>query len=105
MILVNTETIPGTEFEVLAIVKGSIVQTKHIGKDIISGLKTLVGGELNAYSDMLNEARAIATKRMVEEAKKLDADAVINIRYTTSNVMQTAAEILVYGTAVKYLKK
>lgn len=104
MILVNTDFISGKELETISIVKGSTIQSKHIGKDILSGLKTIVGGELKAYVEMINEARAIATKRMVEEAEKLGADAVINIRYSTSNVMQGAAEILVYGTAVKFKK-
>ncbi len=93
MILVNTDFITGKELETLA---------KHLGKDILSVFKTLVGGELKAYVEMINEARSISTKRMVEEAEKLNADAVINIRYSTSNVMQGAAEILVYGTAVKF---
>ena len=82
--------------------KGSTIQAKHLGKDILSGLKTLVGGELTAYVEMVNEARAIATKRMVQKAEQLGADAVINMRYSTSSVMQDAAEILAYGTAVKF---
>jgi len=102
MILVNTDFISGKEIETISVVKGSMIQTKHIGKDIMSGLKTLVGGELTAYSDMINEARAIATKRMVQEAENLGADGVINIRYASSAVMQSAAEMLVYGTAVKF---
>lgn len=102
MVLVNTDYITGKTLETLSIVKGSTIQSKHLGKDILSGLKTLVGGELTAYVEMVNEARAIATKRMVEEAEKLGADAVINIRYSTCSVMQGAAEILVYGTAVKF---
>lgn len=102
MILVNTDFVTGKELETISVVKGSTIRAKHLGKDILSGLKTLVGGELKAYSDMINEARAIATKRMVEEAEKLGADAIINIRYSTSNVMQGAAEVLVYGTAVKF---
>ena len=102
MILVNTDFISGKEIETISVVKGSMIQAKHIGKDIMSGLKTLVGGELTAYSDMINEARAIATKRMVEEAESLGADGVINIRYASSAVMQGAAEMLVYGTAVKF---
>ncbi|MBL7006729.1 MAG: YbjQ family protein, partial [Spirochaetia bacterium] len=73
-----------------------------IGRDIMAGLKTIIGGELEGYSDMLNKARAIATKRMVKEAEALKADAVINIRYATSNVMQGAAEVMVYGTAVTF---
>jgi uncharacterized protein YbjQ (UPF0145 family) len=102
MILVNTDYISGKEFETLSIVKGSTIRAKHLGNDILSGLKTIVGGELTSYSSMINEARAIATKRMVDEATALEADAVINIRYATSNVMQGAAEVLVYGTAVKF---
>lgn len=102
MILVNTDFISGKKIETISIVKGSMIQAKHIGKDIMSGLKTLVGGELTAYSDMINEARAIATKRMVQEAESLGAEGVINIRYASSAVMQGAAEMLVYGTAVKF---
>lgn len=102
MIIVNTDFISGKELETLSIVKGSMIQSKHIGKDIMAGLKTLVGGELKGYSEMLNEARAIATKRMVEEAETLQADAVINVRYATSAIIQGAAEILVYGTAVRF---
>jgi uncharacterized protein YbjQ (UPF0145 family) len=102
MILVNTSFITGKEFETVGIVKGSTIRSKHIGKDIMSGLKTIVGGELTAYTEMLDEARAIATKRMVEEAEKLNCDAIVNVRYTTSTVAQGAAEILVYGTGVKF---
>jgi uncharacterized protein YbjQ (UPF0145 family) len=104
LILVNTDFITGKELETLSIVKGSTIRAKHLGKDIVSGLKMIVGGELTEYGDMINEARAIATKRMVDEAESLQADAIINIRYTTSNVAQGAAEILVYGTAVKFKK-
>lgn len=103
MILVNTDFVSGKEIETLQIVKGSVIQAKHLGKDIMSGLKTLVGGELKGYSEMINEARAKATKRMVQEAEALGADAVINIRYASSAVMQGAAEVMVYGTAVKYV--
>jgi uncharacterized protein YbjQ (UPF0145 family) len=103
MILVNTENIGGKELEMLGIVKGSTVQSRHIGKDLMSGLKTLVGGELNAYTEMLNGARALATKRMVTEAEELEADAVVNIRYASSAVVQGAAEVIAYGTAVKFL--
>lgn len=103
MILVNTDFITGKEVETISIVKGSTIRAKHLGNDIMAGLKTIVGGELNSYNDMINEARAIATKRMVEEAETLGADGVINIRYSTSAVMQGAAEVLVYGTAVKFI--
>lgn len=102
MLLVTTENIPGKELEVIGMVKGTMIQSKHVGKDIMNALKSLVGGELVGYSEMINEARAIATKRMVEEAEAKGADAIVNIRYTTSAVMQGAAEILVFGTAVKY---
>ena len=105
MILVNTDYISGREFEMLGLVKGSTIQSKHVGKDIVQSFKTLVGGELKAYNEMMNDARAIATKRMVEEAETLDADAVVNIRYASSAVMQGAAEVIVYGTAVKFLNK
>ena len=101
--LYNTENIPGQKYVLIGLVKGSMIQSKHLGRDIGSALKSLVGGELRGYSEMLNEARAIATKRMMEEAEKLHADAVVNLRYTTSAVMQGAAEILVYGTAVKFV--
>jgi uncharacterized protein YbjQ (UPF0145 family) len=102
MILVNTDFITGKELETLTIVKGSTIQSKHIGKDIMSGLKTMVGGELTAYNDMMNEARALATKRMVQEAEVLKADGIINIRYASSAIMQGAAEVIVYGTAVTF---
>ncbi len=102
MILVNTDYIPGKELEMLGLVKGSTIQSKNIGRDITQGLKTLIGGELKSYNEMMNEARALATKRMVKEAESLGADAIINIRYSSSSVMQGAAEILVYGTAVKF---
>lgn len=101
--LYNTEAIPGQKFELIGLVKGSMIQSKHLGRDITNMLKSLVGGELRGYSEMLNEARAIATKRMLQEANDRNADAVVNVRYTTSAVMQGAAEILVYGTAVKFV--
>ena len=105
MILVNTDYISGKELETLSLVKGSTIQSKNIGKDIAQSFKTLVGGELKAYNEMMNEARALATKRMVAEAEELGADAVINIRYASSAVMQGAAEVIVYGTAVKFVNK
>ena len=105
MILVNTDYISGKELEMQTIVKGSTIQTKHIGKDISQSFKTLVGGELKEYNNMMNEARALATKRMVAEAEELGADAIVNIRYATSAIMQGAAEVIVYGTAVKFVNK
>ncbi len=103
MLLVNTDYISGKELEMLGIVKGSIVQTKNFGKDFMAGIKTLVGGEVKEYTDMLNQARQIAVKRMVDEAQALGADAVVNVRYASSSVMQGAAEVIAYGTAVKYM--
>ena len=105
MILVNTDYISGKELETLSLVKGSTIQSKHIGKDLANSFKTLVGGELTSYNDMMNEARAIATKRMVKEAENLGADAVINVRYASSAIMQGAAEVIAYGTAVKFINK
>ena len=102
MLLINIDHIPGKELEVLGLVKGTVVQSKNFGKDFMAGMKTLVGGEIVGYTEMLTEARQIATKRMVDEAEAMGADAVINIRYGSSSVMQGAAEIVVYGTAVKY---
>ena len=103
MILVNTDYISGKELETLSLVKGSTIQSKHLGSDISQSFKTLVGGELKAYNEMMNDARALATKRMVEEAESLGADAIVNIRYASSAVMQGAAEVIVYGTAVKFV--
>ena len=102
MKLVSIETIPGQEFEALDIVRGTVVYSKNFGRDFMAGMKTLVGGEITGYTEMLNEARQIAVKRMVDEAESLGADAVINIRYGSSSVMQGAAEVISYGTAVKY---
>ena len=102
MVLVNIDYIPGKEFEVLGMAKGTVVQSKNFGKDFMAGMKTLVGGEITGYTEMLNEARQIAVKRMVDEAEALGADAVINIRYGSSAVMQGAAEVIAYGTAVRF---
>ena len=102
MILVNTDYISGKELEMLGMVKGSTVQSKNFAKDIGSGLKNIVGGELKAYTEMMNDARALATKRMSDEAEKLGADAVVNIRYASSAIMQGAAEVIAYGTAVRF---
>jgi len=102
MIYTNTPNVPGREIsEILGIVTGNVVQTKHLGKDIMAGFKTLVGGEIKGYTEMLTEARHKAISRMVEEALGMDADAVVNLRFTTSAIMSNASEILAYGTAVK----
>ena len=102
MILVTTDYIEGKTLEMLGIVGGATIQSKHIGKEIGAGFKTLVGGELRGYTEMMEEARSIAEKRMVENAEKMGADAVVNVRYTTSAIMQGASEVMVYGTAVKF---
>lgn len=102
MQLVNIDYIPGKELEVLEVVKGTVVYSKNLGKDFMAGMKTLVGGEIVGYTEMLNTARQIAVKRMVEEAEAVGADAVINMRYGSSSVMQGAAEVIAYGTAVKF---
>ena len=105
MKLLSIEYIPGEEIEALGMVKGTVVQSKNIGRDFMAGMKGLVGGEIVGYTEMLNEARQIAVKRMVDEAKAMDADAIIGIQYGSSQVMQGAAEMVPYGTAVKSLKK
>ena len=103
MLLLNIDHIPGKNVEALGIVKGTVVQSKNIGKDFMAGMKTLVGGEIVGYTEMLTEARQIATKRMVDEAEALGADAIINIRFGSSSVMQGAAEVIAYGTAVRVM--
>ena len=102
MFLLNMAYIPGTNFEVLGLVRGAAVIAKDVGSDFMAGVMNFVGGEITYYTDLLEEARRIATERMEAEAEKLNADAVINIRYSTSAVMTGAAEVLVYGTAVRY---
>ncbi|MBR1660579.1 MAG: YbjQ family protein [Oscillospiraceae bacterium] len=103
MIVVNTDYITGRNLATIGLVRGSTIQTKNVLRDFTQGLKNLVGGELGAYTDMMNKARDLATDRMVEEAQRLGADAVVNVRYTTSSVMEGAAEVMAYGTAVKFL--
>ena len=101
MILVNTEEIKGKKIkETLGYVKGSTVRAKNIGKDILAGLKTLVGGEIIEYTEMINESRQVAIDRMVKEAEKLGANAIVNMRFSSSTVMQGASELMAYGTAV-----
>lgn len=103
MLLVTTETVSGKNLEMLGLVKGSTIQTVNAFKDIGSGLKTLVGGELGSYNEMMAKARGLATDRMVKEAEELGADAIVGVRYSSSSVMQSAAEIMAYGTAVKFV--
>jgi uncharacterized protein YbjQ (UPF0145 family) len=102
MIYTTTESIPGEEIvEVLGVVTGNVVQTKHVGKDIMAGLKSIVGGEIAGYTEMLTEARQMAIQRLVASALEMGADAVVGLRFTTSAIMSSASEILAYGTAVK----
>ena len=103
MILTTTEHFPGREYEILGLVKGSTIQTVNAIRDIGAGLKTLVGGELTKYNEMMNDARALATKRMIQEAEELEADAVIGMRYASSSIMQSAAEVMAYGTAIRFI--
>ena len=103
MLLTTTENIPGKQYEIIGIVKGNMIQTKNIGRDFTQGLKSIVGGELKNYVQMMNESRAIATKRMVEDAEAQGADAIVAMRYVTSMISTGAAEITAYGTAVKYV--
>ena len=103
MILATTDAINGKELEVLGLVKGSTIQTVNVARDIGASLKTLVGGELTKYNDMMNNARALATKRMVEEAERMGADAIVGLRYSSASVMQSAAEVMAYGTAVRFI--
>ena len=102
MIIVTTEKVSGREMETLGLVKGSTIQTVNAFKDIGAGLKTLIGGELTKYNEMMDKARKIATERMIAEAERLGADAVVSVRFATSSIMQSAAEIMIYGTAVKF---
>ena len=102
MLFVNVSYIPGKEFDVLGVVKGNVVRSKHVGRDLMASLKNIVGGELVGYTEMLSEAREVATTRMIDEARVLNADAIVNVRYASAAIMQGTAEIIVYGTAVKY---
>lgn len=101
MVLVNTETVPGhTIREVKGLVQGNTIRAKHVGRDIAAGLKNIVGGELKGYTELLTEARRQAVERMIAQAQQLGANAVVNVRFTTSAVTQGAAELYAYGTAV-----
>ena len=101
MILVNTETVPGhTIHEVKGLVQGNTIRAKHVGRDIAAGFKNIVGGELKGYTELLTEARRQAVERMIGQAQQLGANAVVNVRFTTSAVTQGAAELYAYGTAV-----
>ena len=99
--MTTTEQLPGKEYDILGIAKGSVVQSKSLGRDIMASLKNMVGGEIRDYTEMMNEARAIATKRMVAEAEEMGADAIVMVRYASSQTMEAASEVIAYGTAVK----
>ena len=102
MILTTTENISGVEYKTLGLVNGSTVQSRNIGKDITQGFKTIIGGELKAYNEMMDSARALATERMVQNALAIGADAIVCIRYASVSIMSGAAEVMAYGTAVKF---
>lgn len=101
MLMMTIETIPNQSYTVLGIARGSTVQCKNLGRDILAGFKNLVGGEMYDYTQLMNEAREVATNRMVEDAERLGADAIIGVRYGSSEITQGAAEVMAYGTAVK----
>ena len=103
MLIVTTETINGKNLQMLGLVKGSTIQTVNAVRDIGASLKTLVGGELTKYNEMMDKARALATDRMEAEARRLGADAIVGLRYSSSSIMQSAAEVMAYGTAVKFV--
>lgn len=102
MLLTTTENLPGVSFKILGLVRGSTVQCKNFGHDFMSGLKNLVGGEMESYTELMNESRDIATKRMTEQAERLYADAIVGVRYLSSEIAPGAAEVMAYGTAVKF---
>ena len=101
MKIYTIENIPGVEYEALGLVKGNVVKAKHIGRDLMAGVKNIAGGEIKSYTDMLAESREIATERMIDEAEKLGADAVVGVRFQASSVMEGTSEIIAFGTAVK----
>lgn len=102
MKLFSIENIPGCSYEALGLVKGEVVQSKHLGRDFMAGMKTIVGGEIKGYTEMIKESRKIATDRMIAEAESLGADAIVGVKYGSSAVMQGASEVIAYGTAVKF---
>ncbi len=106
ILVTTTDFVPGYDIvEVLGVVKGSTVRAKWFGKDILAGLRNIIGGEIKEYTEMMEDSRKQATERMIEDAQKLNADAILEMRFASSQIMQSAAEILVYGTAVKLVKK
>ena len=102
MIITTSDVIPGQQVEVLGLVRGNIVTSKHIGRDIMAGFKNMAGGEIKSYTDMMNEGRSIAEERMIAEAEALGANAIISMRYASASVMEGTQEMLAYGTAVRF---
>ncbi len=102
MILTTTENIPEKSYQIVGLVRGSTIQCKNIGRDIGSSFKNLVGGEMKSYTEMMNQAREVATQRMIDDAQQQGADAIVCMRYASSSVMQGAAEVIAYGTGVKF---
>ena len=103
MIITNTETVPGKEIkQCLGVVSGSTVRAKHFGRDFLAGLKNIVGGELSSYTELLGESRNEAMQRMIKQAEQLGAEAVVNVRFSTSSIAAGASEIYIYGTAVTF---
>ncbi len=103
MIIATTDYISGKSIEVIGLAEGATVQTKNFGRDFMAGLKNLVGGEIKGYTEMMNEARGIARQRMIAQAQSMGADAVVGFRYVSSEIAQGAAEVVAYGTAVKFV--
>ena len=103
MIITTADILVGQQVQILGLVRGNIVTSKHIGRDIMAGFKNLAGGEIKSYTDMMNEGRAIAEQRMIEHAKQLGADAIVAMRYNSASVMEGTQEMLAYGTAVKFV--
>jgi len=102
MLIATTDGIAGRNVEVLGLVRGNVVRAKHVGRDFMAGLKTIVGGEIRGYTELMNEARDIATERMQQEAKNLGADAIVAVRYETCSIMQGSSEVMAFGTAVRF---
>ena len=103
MIITTCDIVPGQQVQVLGLVRGNIVTSKHIGRDLMAGLKNIAGGEIKSYTDMMNEGRSIAEQRMIAQAQAMGANAIICTRYASASVMEGTQEMLAYGTAVRYL--
>lgn len=103
MIITTCDVVPGQQVQILGLVRGNVVTSKHMGRDIMAGFKSMAGGEIKSYTDMMNEGREIAEQRMIAEAQRMGADAIICARYAGSSVMEGTQEMLAYGTAVKFV--